>query len=75
MAKGRLRSWWNGVKLGLAVVASALVVLWLTITNRRARRLDKQADEAENEASRVRDAGQRGAADEVLDSFRRATKK
>jgi len=74
-ATSRLRSWWNGVRLGLAVVASAIAVLWLLLMNRRGRALDKEAVEAQDEARKVRDAGKRGATDEVVDSWRRATRK
>ena len=73
--RGALSRWWGGVKLGVAVVAAAIGVFWLMLLNIRRGRLDKAAAEAQDEARRVRDAGKRGATDEVVDSFRRATKK
>lgn len=74
-ARGALSRWWRGVRVGLAVVASAISVLWFMLWRMRGRRLDKAAAKAEDEARRVRDAGKRGATDEVIDSWRRATKK
>ena len=54
---------------------AGIIAAWWTVDRWRRGRYDKDASAAENEAAKVREAGKRGDADAVLDSFRRATNK
>jgi hypothetical protein len=59
-------TWWLCVLGGLLYILGNIVLR---------RRHDEEAGRAEAEADKVKEAGKRGDADAVLDSFRRSTDK
>ena len=73
----RLHKWLSAIGIGLKLVAAAIGIAAVYAIARmtRTRLSEQEAADAEDEARRVKEAGERGSADEVLDSLDRATRR
>jgi hypothetical protein len=69
-----MKTAWTWIK---AIITAALAFLGLAalVISGRRKKHEEAAGRAEGEADRVEKAGERGDAQEILDSFRRGTEK
>ena len=61
--------------IGVVMFGLIGILVSVALSGRMKRRHDAEASAAEDEARKVKEAGGRGNAEEVLDSFRRSTNK
>lgn len=70
-----IRKFFSRIGMALSCLLGVLGLVTVGLYNHYRRRYDSKASAAEDEARKVKEAGKRGDADEVLNSFRRATRK